>query len=357
MKTPVGEYRPFSFPGGEITWAGENPWSKGFCFGTQSGKLLFLAEVGQGESEYEVIESEVCDEAVNDVAFWKDIVGVTTRSEVRIYRRAPSMDKLDIMSSLSSGAHGITATPRGLFLAPMGTGGLYCFDSEQGSQGTGWIEESPKVIRNYYKIVYLGESEGMGVLACATRADGLARIQLDGTKTRRVSSLTAPSLDVIDVASPHAAKSPFAVIGLSVDRSLIFVRDILEFDQQNPERFKVEELLGTPYSLMCACGHVFVLTSEEIVMLPNLGARFLDGQPLDAPLQGFHSPVQAVNAYVVGDKYLMIVMDDGVRISEISPMDSSGNTRHSSAGFLDSQFWSDAQTIPRLVSTQWILAA
>jgi len=267
------------------------------------------------------------------------------------------MGKLDIMSGLSSGAHGIAATPRGLFLAPMGTGGLYCFDSKQGPRGTGWVEESPQVARNYYKIVYLSESAGSEVFSCATRADGLSRIQLDGTNTRHVSSLTAPSLDVIDVASPHAANSPFAVIGLSVDRSLIFVRDILEFDQQNPERLKLEELLGTPYSLMCARGHVFVLTSEEIVMLPNLGARFLDGQPLDAPLQAFHSPVQAVDAYVMGEKHLMIVMEDGVRVSEIPPIDSAGNARYSSGQILDSQSWSHTQTIPRLVSTQWIPAA
>jgi hypothetical protein len=357
MKAPVGEYRRFRFPGEEITWAGENPWSKGFCFGTESGKILFLAEVGQSESEYEVIESEVCDEPVNDVAFWKDVVGVTTRSEVRIYRRAPSMGKLDIMSGLSSGAHGITATPRGLFLAPMGTGGLYCFDSKQGSQGTGWVEECPQVVRNYYKIVYLGESAGTEVFSCATRADGLARIQLDSTNTRRVSSLTAPSLDLIDVATPQAAKRPFAVVGLSVDRSLIFVRNILEFDQQNPERLKLEELLGTPYSLMCARGHVFVLTSEEIVMLPHLGARFLDGQPLDAPLRAFHSPVQAVDAYVVGEKYLMIVMDEGVRVSEILPTNTAGNARVASGEFLDAQPWSDSQTTPRLVNTQWIPAA
>jgi hypothetical protein len=355
MKAPVGKYRPFTFPGEQITWAGENPWNRGFCFGTESGKLLFLAEVDQ--SKYEVIETEVCDEAINDVAFWKDIVGVTTRSEVRIYRGVPSMGKLDIMGGLSSGAHGITATPRGRFLAPMGTGGLYCFDSELGPQETSWVEGSAEGIRNFYKIVYLGESEGTEVLGCATRADGLARIQLDSTKTRRVSSLTAPSLDLIDVASPRAAKWPFAVVGLSVDRSLIFVRDILDFDRQNPERLKLEELLGTPYSLMCARGHVFVLTSEEIVVLPNLGARFLDGQPLDAPLNAFHSPVQAVDAYVVGEKDLMILMDDGVRVSEISPMDSAGNARHSSGEFLDSQAWSDAHTIPRLVSTQWIPAA
>ena len=49
-----------------------------------------------------------------------------------------------------------------------------------------------------------------------------------------MSSLTAPALDVIDVATRVQSKWPFAVVGLSVDRSLIFVRDILDFDHQNP---------------------------------------------------------------------------------------------------------------------------
>ena len=47
-------------------------------------------------------------------------------------------------------------------------------------------------------------------------------------------------------------------------------------------------------------------------------------------VQAFHSPVQAADAYVVGDKHLMIVMEDGVRMAEISPVDPAGNTRQSS---------------------------
>jgi hypothetical protein len=83
MSLPLGPYRSFSIPGEEITCAGECPWNNRYCFGTESGKVVFL--VGSDAGQPELTTESVSNEAINDVAFWKNLVGITTRSEVLVY--------------------------------------------------------------------------------------------------------------------------------------------------------------------------------------------------------------------------------------------------------------------------------
>ena len=352
MSLPLGPYRSFSIPGEEITWAGECPWSESYCFGTESGKVIFLVASDDGQPEL-LSESKVSNEAINDVAFWKNLIGITTRSEVLVYRGPLSEAGLSLISGSLSGAHGIIATPRGRLLAPMGTEGLFCFDGEHASESLGWIDRPAQRVHNYYKVVYLGESHGNEILACATRADGFTRIELDAAGANRVVSLSAPSVDLIDVCPLRSEEHPFAVAGLSLDRSLVFVRDILALSEENPRRLRFDGLQGTPYSLLYAVGHLLLLTSAEIVIFPDLASLFLDGEPLDHPIDAYHSPVQAVEAFIVSERYLMVVTDEGVRVSEIHPVALAGNGRVSPDGNLNVPVWTDTQEIPRPLPTEW----
>ena len=43
--------------------------------------------------------------------------------------------------------------------------------ANEGPGEKSWVERSAEGIRNFYKIVYLGESEGTEVLGCATGAE------------------------------------------------------------------------------------------------------------------------------------------------------------------------------------------
>jgi hypothetical protein len=351
MSLPLGPYRSFSIPGEEITWAGECPWNKSYCFGTESGKVVFPVASDNGQSE--LTESKVSDEAINDVAFWKDLVGITTRSEVLVYRGPHSGAELSFVSGFPGGAHGIIATPRGRLLAPMGTEGLFCFDGEQASENLGWIDRPDQGVRNYYKVVYVGELHGKEILACATRTDGLARMELDATDANRVVSLSSPSVDLIDVCSLRSQEHPFAVAGLSLDRSLVLVRDILALSEENPRRLRFDGLRGTPYSLLSAFGHILLLTSAEIVIFPDLASRFLAGEALDHPVDAYHSPVQAVEAFIASERSLMVVTDDGVRVSEIHPVGLAGNGRVSPDGDVKVPDWTDTQEILRSLPTEW----
>ena len=173
--------------------------NKGYCFGTESGKVVFLDPSDDGKAEQ--ADFKVSDEAINGVAFWQDLVGITTRSEVLIYSTPLSGLGALFIGGSTGGAHGIIATPRGRLLAPMDTAGLSCFDGEKASSRQGWIERPAQGVRNDYKVVYLGEWHGNEILACATRTDGLARMEIGARDANRVVSLSAPSVDLIDVCS------------------------------------------------------------------------------------------------------------------------------------------------------------
>jgi len=65
MIPPLVERRSLRFPDHEITWAGECPWTGGFCYGTEGGKLLIVPNDGQ--DKFDLLSIKVSEEAVNDV--------------------------------------------------------------------------------------------------------------------------------------------------------------------------------------------------------------------------------------------------------------------------------------------------
>ncbi len=62
------------------------------------------------------------------------------------------------------------------------------------------------------------------------------------------------------------------------------------------------------------------LGSQSVAVIdtfPDLASRFLAGEALDHPVAAYHSPVQAVEAFIASESYLMVVTDEDVRVSEI----------------------------------------
>ena len=138
-----------------------------------------------------------------------------------------------------------------------------------------------------------------------------------GSDHMDVEELVSQDVDFVDVCSMDSQQWPHAVVGLSLDGTLIFVRDLT---QPQPQALRLEELHGTPYSILRADGHLFVLTSKRIVALPNLLTRYLQGDRLDRPFRCPYTPIQAVDAYVAYGKHLLIVMDKEVRSFEIASL-------------------------------------
>ncbi len=352
MSVPVGPNHSFNIAGETITWAGECPWTRSYCFGTASGKVVWLLP-GEEDQPEGTEEFQVANEAVSAVAFWNDLVGISTRSAIAVNRGPLSAAGHGPISRWPLTARGIIATPRGRFVAPMGTDGLFCFDGEQASSNPGWIDRPAPGVRNYDQAVYLGERDGTEILACAARSDGVARVELDGTNASHVVSLTAPSVDLIDVCQLRADSWPFAVAALACDGSLVLVRDMLALSEKSPIRLKMEGLRGTPRSVLHALGHILVLTSTELVVFPDLSARFLAGEAVDLPVDAYHSPIQSAKVFIDGERQLLVLDEEGVRVSEILPVAPAENDRVSRLSKVKVLNWSSTRQTLNPLPTQW----
>jgi hypothetical protein len=182
------------------------PWTGGFCFGTESGELLICRNDGQ--DELDVLPIKVSEEAVNDVACWRDYVGVSTRSELTVARRSSPDDELIRLITIRDGAHGILATPGGRFFAPMGVSGLLRVDPDRiGSNGV-TIDEPSQAVINFYKLIFLGNSPRGEVLACAARTSGLLVIGADRDKPLEITGMVSKPGGAKLSSSPTRSNPP-----------------------------------------------------------------------------------------------------------------------------------------------------
>jgi hypothetical protein len=337
------------FPDHGITWAGECPWTGGFCFGTENGELLICRNVGVDQLGVDPIK--VSEEAVNGVAFWRDYVGVSTRSELIVGRRGPAEEDLRTIIRAAGGAHGILATPEGRFFAPMGVAGLLRIDLDQLPRGGVNIEVPNQTIINFYKLTSLGDASRQDLLACAARTSGLLTIQTAGDGEPPIVGLVSPSIDFIDVCSVSSARWPQAIVGLSLDRSLIFVRDLLA--EETPQTLRLGQLRGTPYSILSADDRLFVLTSKELVAFHDLVPWYRDGEARDRPFRYRYTPIQAVDAYIAYGKRLMVVMDEEVRFFDIPRLAEPVDEDIRGNGQGDVSGWSEGEQLPAIDQPTW----
>jgi hypothetical protein len=107
---------------------------------------------------------------------------------------------------------------------------------------------------------------------------------------------------------------------------------------------------GEPLS---AQGHIFVLTSKESVVLPNLASRFAYGEPLDCPSHYRHKAINSVDAFVSRGRELLIPADDGVSVFEIPKL---VNGHSETGGAIESPeipVWVENHEAPALLDTEW----
>ncbi len=346
--SPV-EGQRYRFADDEITWAGDCPWTGGYCFGTESGNLLFYVDEGQVPTP--AFSGFVAEEAINGVAFFGPFMGVSTRSEINLFRLTAGRN-FEPVGAGPGGAHGIVATPSGHFVAPMGTVGLFCVDLSQARGPRCWTDHAAGTRHNYYSLRYVSRAEDQEILVCAARNDGLLTIRLDDSENKnQIIGLTSPAVDFIDVCSLGVPESPYAIAALCHDRSLIFVRNILT--EQNPKTVKFDQFRGAPYAILSARGHLFVLTSKEIVVLPELGSRFARGDPLDRPINYRHRAAQAVDAFISRGRELMILTDDGVDVFDISKLVQERSEAAAVDAPPDIHPWDELLEAPVLLKTDW----
>lgn len=298
----VQEWRPPNF---EIIWAGEGPQEHGFCTGSEDGRVCFKKTEGMGGlGPFSVTDSS---EAINGVAFAAGVMAVSTRSEVVFWNVPGTRTKKVKLTEFEGGAHGVIATSSGPFIAPLGVNGLLFVEPQpDGFQSK--IMSIPDRPLNFYKVTPLGTKGQGDTIAVALRRHGIATIRRDG-HAESTSIRDSNGLDIVDVCALGVEGAPLAAAALGCDGSIHLCRDLLHDRSLQSQRS--ESPLGTGYRILSARGHLFVLTSELLMILPEQAVRFLEGRDGASPLGTWSVPLQAVDATVAFDRWLLTVMPDG----------------------------------------------
>ena len=299
--------KTFRHPGFEISWAGEGPRNSGFCFGSEDGRLLFIdVDATQGTAFSRLAES---GEAANGVAFLDDYLAVSTRSEVAFFDAPrPGETRFPRAAVYGGGAHGVVATPTGKFVAPLGPNGLLLMTPQPGGPHRIQTLNVEGATFNFYTAVRSGIVEGGNVLTCALRRGGWATV-VDNDTSGSLNVFPSPGLDVVDVCSIGTRSSPYAVAALGIDRTLHLIENVL-----NPRKrsiLQTDGFQGVPYRVMALQGHLILLTSDGIFLMPRHVTRFLNGERVAGRYTATWLDLQAVDASVAYDRWLLVVMPDG----------------------------------------------
>jgi len=151
----------------EVCWAGPNFFEPtGLCFGSTRGELLRVTENGQllGHGK-----GSVSGGAINGIARIGDWVGVSTPEEVNFW-------PLDGQpgAALLHGAHDITSTKSGFFIAPAGQSGIMVVPPGLGPNTAGKAYAPQEDDLYVYRLTVLDPLDGVELIACANRSGGIS---------------------------------------------------------------------------------------------------------------------------------------------------------------------------------------
>jgi hypothetical protein len=308
LRSP-GAVQIVRFPEFDVSWAGPNPYGGGFCFGSENGRLLYTDE--QGVPLGNPALSSASEEAINGVAGSRDWLAVTTRAEVNFIGPVGKSGRpLGVL--LPSGAHGVTVSPGGYFVAPLGRSGIMFVKTGSRPEDpvTGIATDKEGVY--FYRVIALKGAAGQDIIVCAARFGGVGVTQFrGGVQKFTLSTVKFDNLDVVDVCSIANDQNSMAVAALGKDGTLILIRDIV--NDQTPVSLRFDSIHGTAYRLLSCRGHIFVVTSHGLYGLFHLASSFLDQSLRSRPPTPVLSvPSEAVDANLVSDRWLLVVVPDEV---------------------------------------------
>jgi hypothetical protein len=164
---------------------------------------------------------------------------------------------------------------------------------------------------DFYRVVSLAASGHGEILACAARRSGLAAMPLvAGGPGALGKRLTPAGVDFVDVAPLAVDGHPFAVAALGRDCSIHLMRDLSS--DAAVKSLGYGKIRERGYRILCARGHLLLLTNKALYVLVDLASRFLAGEAIDGPTTTRVFPLEAVDASLACDGSLLVVMTDSV---------------------------------------------
>lgn len=304
------------FPQGfEVCWAGPHslpyPIPNGLCFGSLDGRILITDE--EGIPLVQPGRGSISSEAVNGVAYTDMWMVVTSRQEVNFWSLPGSAGGHQSSLTFPYGAHDVTTTPSGYFIAPLGQIGIMAVQPP-------FRLETPVTVYGLdqsgiyaYRAIGLRAHSGGEVLACACRRGGIAAGEFYGVERNLpMTTATFSGLDVVDICPLDPDVDSLAIAALGRDGTLVLSQDVLL--DKKPLTMKFASVKGTAYRVMSCRGDIYLLTSKGIYVLAKLAIRFLAnelGRGISTPILPL--PMEAVDANLAANRWLLVVLDNEVR--------------------------------------------
>jgi hypothetical protein len=302
--------------GFEVCWAGPNPGFPGFCFGSTDGTVLFADEMGrplQLPLLRTSFKGSMHGAAINGVARAGTWIAVSTRVDVNLWPLPGTEGGHENGWAAPYGAHGIGTTASGYLVAAHGRNGIMVIEPPFRPRDSVTALSDSKDGLYAYRVISLLSPSGTEVLACAARTGGIAAGEFSGPQTtHKMRTATFGGLDVIDICPLDSTVPSLAAAALGRDGSVILFRDVLNDDK--PLTMKFKKIVGAAYRLLCHAGELYVLTDKGMFVLAKLASRFLAHELHDDVVtQVLTMPMDAIDANLAGDHWLLVVTPDEVR--------------------------------------------
>jgi hypothetical protein len=268
-------------------------------------------------------DGSISGEAINGIAASGMSLAVSSRREITLRTWTAANPERITVSGVPHGAHGIIVTPSGNFLAPLGRDGVMIIRPNSRPNDPVGVLTGDRDGLVFYRVIAIPRLEGRDLLVCATRQGGMGITEIQwGQDTYNMKLATFAGLDVVDVCAISGPPDTPAIAGIGREGTLLLVRDAL--NDEHPVTIKFSSVLGTAYRLLSARGHVFVLTSCGLYGLMNLGDRLVKGLITEQ----FTTPilvvaVEAVDANLVDDRWLLVTMPDEVLKFDLDLIDQN----------------------------------
>jgi hypothetical protein len=303
----------------DVCWAGPSPILDTFCFGSEDGSLLFTDR--DGLVTHGPMPGSFSGEAINGVASFEGWLAVSTRAEVTTGKLCSDTEQPGGVVVFHHGAHGIAASPSGYFVAPLGRTGIMMLRAGSNPSDRVSVLTSNRPEIDFYRVIVLPGVKGRDVLVSACLRGGIGITEVEwGQEEYLMHVGTSEGMDVVDVAAIGSDSNSLAVAALGRDGTLMLVRDALQ--DKRPVTLKYKTVSGTAYRLLHCRGHVFVLTSKGLYGLFNLAQRYLEGvTPGGPPLRILRVEMEASDARVVKDRWLLVVLPDEVRRFDVQALE------------------------------------
>ncbi|CAN5133182.1 hypothetical protein BH10PLA2_BH10PLA2_24320 [soil metagenome] len=294
-------FQPLRHPDITVSWVGPNPFEPGFTVGSDDGNLFFVRK-----SDLQIFgpfKASHTSDAINGVAFFDKWLIVSTRSSI-MFGTLPGKGKLEPVS-LAMGAHGVAATPNGLFVASLGYSGIMERKADLGYDDpvTGWVgPENP----NVYRIYSTCGQDGRNVLVSACRDDGIGLADRGSDGRRRMRMFSNGKMDIVDLCIVSDSPNSLDVAAVGIDGRIMFVSDFSRNPRAKDTRFI--NVLGKAYRILCSGNDLFVLTSKGLFTLKNLVARMRNSEVNTNPHTNIRCTLlDAVDANLVEPDLLMVL--------------------------------------------------